>query len=57
MKIKNELERQREIEEIKETILQRAAAEKGNYNAMLAQTMPFGDGTRLKPLLNHAEVE
>jgi|VirMetMinimDraft_7_1064189.scaffolds.fasta_scaffold98847_3 hypothetical protein len=57
MKIKDELERQREIEEIKETILQRAAAEKGNYNAMLAQTMPFGDGRRLKPLPNHAVGE
>jgi hypothetical protein len=57
MKIKDEIEREREIKEIKETLLQRAAAEKGNYNAMLDQTMPFGDGARLKPLPNHAVGE
>ena len=57
MKIKDELERQREIEEIKEALLQRAAAERGNYNAMLDQTMPFGGGARLKPLPNHAVGE
>ena len=50
MKIKDELERQREVEEIKETLLQRVAAEKGNYNAMLAQTMPWNGGARLRPI-------